>query len=189
MSSGSTPRSQPFEPSLINCPSLDLSEETRDAARSAPIGVITAVGGELLRCYFFKSPPNFFPRFTVSAIFGWFYILALLFSIQDLDNVTNSASGQPVLQMFVKCSCQSLGAMSTNSYATTRSFTDAFGQTGATVAMVFVIICIYHCGLFSITANSRYVMCPSSLPSTLNSDEIASAFSQNDVRSTSGTMD
>lgn len=93
--------------------SAHLSEETRDAARSAPIGVITAVG--------------------VSAIFGWFYILALLFSIQDLDNVTNSASGQPVLQIF----------------------TDAFGQTGATVAMVFVIICIYHCGLFSITANSR----------------------------------
>lgn len=37
----------------------------------------------------------------VSAVLGWFLILGLLFSIQDLDGTINSATGQPVTQIFL----------------------------------------------------------------------------------------
>ncbi|ORY57983.1 amino acid/polyamine transporter I [Leucosporidium creatinivorum] len=93
--------------------SAHMSEETHDAAKSAPIGVITAVGA--------------------SSLFGFFLLNSYLFSIQDFDATVNTELGNPVLQIFV----------------------DVFGTTGATVAMTFVCLCIWHCGLFSITSNSR----------------------------------
>lgn len=37
----------------------------------------------------------------VSAVLGWFLLLGLLFSIQDLDTTVNSATGQPVAQIFL----------------------------------------------------------------------------------------
>ena len=93
--------------------SAHMSEETRNADRSAPYGVLMSVG--------------------VSAIFGWFLILCLLFSIQDLDNTINSPLAQPVLQILV----------------------DIFGPDGAIVLFTLLIICVWHCGLFSLTSNSR----------------------------------
>lgn len=93
--------------------SAHLSEETRKAAWSAPIGVISSVG--------------------FSALFGFFLLLCLLFSIQDFDTTVNSSYGQPVLQIFV----------------------DVFGDDGAVVLMCLAMICIWHCGLFSMTSNSR----------------------------------
>jgi amino acid transporter len=88
-----------------------MSEETTNAAKSAPIGVITSVGA--------------------SAVFGFFVLLSFLFSIQDFDRTVNSDYAQPVLQIFIDC----------------------FGETGAIVAFSFVCIIVWHCGLFSITAN------------------------------------
>jgi amino acid transporter len=93
--------------------SAHLSEETRNASRSAPLGVIMSIG--------------------VSFLFGWFYLLCLLFSIQDLDRTIASPYAQPVLQIFV----------------------DVFGENGAVAAMTLVMICVWHCGLFSLTSNSR----------------------------------
>ncbi len=58
-----------------------MTEETRNAAMSGPIGIITAIG--------------------VSAILGWFLLLGLLFSIQDYDATVASATGQPVTQIFL----------------------------------------------------------------------------------------
>jgi len=69
----------------------------------------------------------------VSAIFGWFLILCLLFSIQDYDATLAPASGQPVLQILL----------------------DIFGENGAIVLFTLIIICVWHCGLFSLTSNSR----------------------------------
>jgi amino acid transporter len=92
--------------------SAHLSEETRKASWSAPIGVISSVG--------------------FSALFGFFVLLAFLFSIQDLPTVAGSGYG-PVLQIFIDC----------------------FGNDGAVVMMCLVLICIWHCGLFSMTSNSR----------------------------------
>ncbi|TVY94362.1 Amino-acid permease-like protein [Lachnellula willkommii] len=62
--------------------SAHLSEETRNASWSAPIGVISSVG--------------------FSSLFGFFVILSFLFSIQDFDTtVTSVRFSQPVLQIFV----------------------------------------------------------------------------------------
>lgn len=93
--------------------SAHLSEETQNAAWSAPIGVMMSVG--------------------CSSVFGFFLILALLFSIQDFPSTVASTYSQPVLQILL----------------------DIFGETGATVLFVLVITCVWHCGLFSMTSNSR----------------------------------
>jgi amino acid transporter len=58
-----------------------MTEETRNAARSGPIGIVTSIG--------------------VSAVLGWFLILGLLFSIQDYSTTIASPSGQPVTQIFL----------------------------------------------------------------------------------------
>jgi amino acid transporter len=93
--------------------SAHLSEETRKASWSAPIGVISSVG--------------------FSALFGMFVILSFLFSIQDFDRTISSNYGNPVLQIFV----------------------DVFGPDGAVALFAIIIICVWHCGLFSMTSNSR----------------------------------
>jgi amino acid transporter len=61
--------------------SAHLSEETRRASWSAPIGVVSSVG--------------------FSALFGFFVLMALLFSVQDFEKVLDSTYGQPVLQILV----------------------------------------------------------------------------------------
>ena len=59
--------------------SAHLSEETKKASWSAPIGVVSSVG--------------------FSSLFGFFVLMAFLFSIQDFDTTINS--DQPVLQIFI----------------------------------------------------------------------------------------
>lgn len=93
--------------------SAHLSEETHRASWSAPIGVLTSI--------------------LVSAVFGWFLILCLLFSIQDFDRTVSTPTAQPVLQILL----------------------DVFGEDGAIALFTLVIICVWHCGLFSLTSNSR----------------------------------
>ncbi|EJF61992.1 APC amino acid permease [Dichomitus squalens LYAD-421 SS1] len=93
--------------------SAHMTEETHNAAMSGSIGIIMAIG--------------------VSAVLGWFLMLGLLFSIQDLDGTINSATGQPVAQIFL----------------------DTVGEKGAIVLMVIVIGAMFFCGTFSVTSNSR----------------------------------
>jgi amino acid transporter len=93
--------------------SAHLSEETQNASWSAPIGVLMSIG--------------------CSAVFGFFLIISLLFSIQDFDTTVASTYSQPVLQIFI----------------------DVFGQTGAILLMTLIMVCVWHCGLFSMTSNSR----------------------------------
>ncbi|KAL8669350.1 MAG: hypothetical protein Q9168_006055 [Polycauliona sp. 1 TL-2023] len=93
--------------------SAHLSEETRNASWSAPLGVLMSIG--------------------VSALFGFFVILALLFSIQDFEATVGSDYEQPVVQILI----------------------DIFGQGGAIALMTLIMVCVYHCGLFSMTSNSR----------------------------------
>ena len=68
-----------------------------------------------------------------SALFGFFLIVCLLFSIQDFQGTIGSSYVQPVLQIML----------------------DIFGETGATVLFSLIILCVWHCGLFSVTSNSR----------------------------------
>lgn len=93
--------------------SAHLSEETRNASWSAPLGVLMSIG--------------------VSSLFGFFLILSLLFSIQDFETTVSSKIGQPVVQILI----------------------DIFGNNGAIALMALVMVCIWHCGLFSMTSNSR----------------------------------
>ena len=84
-----------------------MTEETHNAAMSGSIGIVMAIG--------------------VSAVLGWFLILGLLFSIQDLNGTITSSTGQPVAQIFL----------------------DTVGERGAIVLMVrsnSYIIHIKPCG-------------------------------------------
>lgn len=90
-----------------------MSEETKNASWSAPIGVLMSI--------------------SCSAVFGFFLIVCLLFSVQNFDKTINSEFSQPVLQIMLDC----------------------FGETGATVLFTLIIVCVWHCGLFSMTSNSR----------------------------------
>lgn len=62
---------------------------------------------------------------------GFFVIVGFLLSIQDFDTVRMSPL--PVL----------------------RILTDACGKVGGLVLMVIIMLCVWHCGLFSLTSNSR----------------------------------
>lgn len=79
-----------------------MTEETQNAAMSGSIGIVMAIG--------------------VSALLGWFLLLGLLFSIQDLDGTLNSATGQPVAQIFL----------------------DTVGENGAIVLMVSSVKIFYR---------------------------------------------
>ena len=85
--------------------SAHLCEETRNAVKTAPAGMIAAVG--------------------TSTVFGFFLLVGLLFSIQDFDVVLGSKL--PAFQILI----------------------DACGLRGGTVLMVLVMLCVWHCGLFS----------------------------------------
>ncbi|KAI9507073.1 amino acid/polyamine transporter I [Russula earlei] len=61
--------------------SVHMTEETRNAAMTGPIGIVMS--------------------FAVSAVLGWFLILRLLFSIQDYQKTVSSPTGQPVAQIFL----------------------------------------------------------------------------------------
>ena len=93
--------------------SAHLSEETNNAAWNAPLGVLMSVG--------------------ISAIFGFFLLVSLLFCIQDFDKTVDSDVGQPVTQILI----------------------DIFGNKGAIALMTLIIVCVWHAGLFSLTSNSR----------------------------------
>ncbi|CAN8105729.1 unnamed protein product [Discula destructiva] len=93
--------------------SAHLSEETRDADWSAPVGVVSSVG--------------------FSALFGFFVLMAFLFSIQSFADTLDNEYSQPVLKILV----------------------DVFGENGALAVFSIIMICVWHCGLFSMTSNSR----------------------------------
>lgn len=81
-----------------------MTEETQNAAIAGSVGIVTAIG--------------------CSAVLGWFLILGLLFSIQDLETTINSSTGEPVAQIFL----------------------DTVGEKGAVALMVIVIGAMYFCG-------------------------------------------
>lgn len=93
--------------------SAHLSEETENAAWNAPLGVLISVAS--------------------SAVFGFFFLISLLFCIQNFQETVDSTVGQPVTQILI----------------------DVFGGSGAIALMTLIIVCVWHAGLFSMTSNSR----------------------------------
>ncbi len=72
------------------------------------------------------APLGLLSAIAGSAVIGFFLIIALLFSIQDFETVRTAK--QPVLQIL----------------------TDACGHGGGLVLMVLIMLCVWHCGLFSL---------------------------------------
>lgn len=77
------------------------------------------------------APYGLLSAVAASIIMGFFVIVGFLLSIQDFDTVRMSPL--PVL----------------------RILTDACGKVGGLVLMVIIMLCVWHCGLFSLTSNSR----------------------------------
>lgn len=77
------------------------------------------------------APLGLLSSIAGSSLIGFFLIVALLFSIQDFNAVRNSPL--PVLKIL----------------------TDACGEGGGLVLMILIMLCVWHCGLFSLTSNSR----------------------------------
>ena len=94
-----------------------MTEETHNAAMAGPIGIVMAIG--------------------VSAVLGWFLILGLLFSIQDLDRTVNTTTGEPVAQIFL----------------------DTVGEKGAIVLMVSIL---WNLACLCVTNGESCVSCRSS---------------------------
>ncbi len=91
--------------------SAHLCEETRKAVRDAPLALLCSI--------------------AASAAFGFFLLVALLFSIQDFEKVRTAR--QPVLHILI----------------------DACGKGGGLVLMVLIMLCVWHCGLFSLVRISH----------------------------------
>lgn len=72
------------------------------------------------------APIGLLSSIAASAAFGFFLLVSLLFSIQDFEKVRSAK--QPVLQIL----------------------TDACGTSGGLVLMVMCMLCVWHCGLFSL---------------------------------------
>lgn len=72
------------------------------------------------------APLGLLSAIGASSVIGFFLIIALLFSIQDFNTVRTSPL--PVLKIL----------------------TDACGEGGGLVLMVLIMLCVWHCGLFSL---------------------------------------
>ncbi|KAL8656051.1 MAG: hypothetical protein Q9226_002806 [Calogaya cf. arnoldii] len=77
------------------------------------------------------APLGLLSATAASACLGFLGVVAMLFSIQDFDTVRTSPL--PVLTIM----------------------TDACGRGGGLVLMVLIMLCVWHCGLFCLTSNSR----------------------------------
>lgn len=76
------------------------------------------------------APLGLMYSIAASALIGFFVIVSLLFSIQDYQTVRESPL--PVL----------------------RILTDSCGKGGGLVLMVLIMLCVWHCGLFSLVSQS-----------------------------------
>lgn len=93
--------------------SAHIAEETRRASLIAPLGIITSV--------------------ALSALCGFALILALLFTMPDLDIVALSRYNQPVMTTLV----------------------NIFDKDIALLLFTLPMICCWYCGLFLTMSNSR----------------------------------
>lgn len=76
------------------------------------------------------APVGLLSSIAASSVIGFFLIIALLFSIQDFQTVRQSPL--PVLTIL----------------------TDACGTGGGLVLMVLIMLCVWHCGLFSLVSDT-----------------------------------
>ena len=80
------------------------------------------------------APLALLAAIAASSVIGFFLIIALLFSIQDFHAVRTSPL--PVLKIL----------------------TDACGEGGGLVLMVLIMLCVWHCGLFSLVRIQTFLL-------------------------------
>lgn len=76
------------------------------------------------------APVAMLSAVSASFLMGFFLLLCLLFSIQDFDKVRQSPI--PVLQIFE----------------------DSCGPRGGLFLITIVMLCVWHCGLFSMVSGA-----------------------------------
>ncbi len=95
--------------------SAHMTEETKEADKASPWGMISAI--------------------LVSAILGWFFLIAFFFGIHDYESTINTSTGFPITQILL----------------------DNFGQEFTLFFMCLLLIACWFCGLASVTTNSRMI--------------------------------
>ncbi|KAJ1566443.1 hypothetical protein HK405_009787 [Cladochytrium tenue] len=95
--------------------SAHVTEETRRADVAGPVGIILAIG--------------------VSTVTGFLYILGALFSLQDYDATVGTATGLPLVQIFL----------------------DASGRNATLVLLVVLLLANWFCCYSSLIGNSRMI--------------------------------
>ncbi|KAI8326795.1 amino acid/polyamine transporter I, partial [Choanephora cucurbitarum] len=102
--------------SLLGCEcSAAMNEETKEADKSSSIAMVSSI--------------------AVSWLVGFLFLLALLFSIQDIDNILHSTLAMPVAQLFY----------------------DAIGRQGTLMFLMLMMFCQFCTGATTTTVTSRQI--------------------------------
>ncbi len=115
--------------------SAHMSEETHDAATSAPRGIVFSV--------------------VVSVIFGFILLTAMNIGISP-DKVFPGADGTANAVAGYDHALNSYATLS-NAGPPITIWIDAVGQTGGLIVLLLVIGAQFYCGMSSVTANSRMI--------------------------------
>jgi len=110
--------------------SAHMSEETHDAQRSAPKGIIYSV--------------------IISVIFGFILLVAMNVGITP-DKVFLGADGSTMVDGYTHALQSATGV------PPAQIWIDAVGQTGGILILLLVIGAQFYCGMSSVTANSRMI--------------------------------
>ncbi|ORZ23042.1 amino acid/polyamine transporter I [Absidia repens] len=95
--------------------SASMSEETENADLTSPIAMVTSI--------------------TTAWVFGFIYLIVLLFSIQDIESVLTTTYNLPVTQVFM----------------------DAVGTPATLAFLCLMILCQFCSGATSVTVTSRQI--------------------------------
>jgi amino acid transporter len=114
--------------------SAHMSEETHDAQKSAPRGIVFSV--------------------VVSVIMGFILLTAMNIGITP-DNAFTSADGSTQVAGY-QHALDSYATLS-NAGPPITIWIDAVGQTGGLIVLLLVIGAQFYCGMSSVTANSRMI--------------------------------
>jgi amino acid transporter len=112
--------------------SAHMSEETHDAQRSAPKGIIYSV--------------------LISIIAGFILLVAMNVGITP-DKVFLGADGSTMVDGYA----HALAFQAATGVAPAQVWIDAIGQTGGLFILLIVIGAQFYCGMSSVTANSRMI--------------------------------
>nr|CDM81440.1 unnamed protein product [Triticum aestivum] len=109
--------------------SAHMTEETKNADKNGPIGIISAIG--------------------ISIMVGWGYILGVTFAVKDIPSLLSPDNE-------VSSSLPSYFSYNAIAQVFCQAFKSRYGSgVGGIVCLGIVAVAIYFCGMSSVTSNSR----------------------------------